>query len=626
MTTSFLFFSGKGGVGKTSMACATAVYHADEGRKTLIVTTDPASNLADVFEQPIGHQITPIRDVPNLWAMEIDPDQATEEYKERALAPLQAIFPAEIVCVMEEQLDSPCTAEMAAFDRFTDFMETADYEVVIFDTAPTGHTLRLLELPVEWSQYIEEAAKGSGQTCMGPVTTIQASKAKYNRAITVMRDPTRTQFIFVTQPEATAIAETLRASNELAQIGMKAQQLIVNGIVPPEVSTTSFFRQRVAMQQRYLTEITKKLPLLTRYFPLLEGEIKGVDRLRAVSLRLYDRQPLTADRLAFTRQRVTSNVPRRSLQHLTTPAQILPRLLPPNGRQRLLFFAGKGGVGKTSLACTTAVWLTRQGYRTLLLTTDPAAHLSHVLEQPVGDEPAPIPEMPNLWVACLDPEKAAADYKAGVLNEARERYSPQMLAQMAEELESPCTEEMAIFDRFVSFAERTDYDVIVFDTAPTGHTLRLLELPIDWSQQIALKASLATTVSAADAVAGQRFQRIILLMRNPEQTTFVFITYPEATPIIEAQRAMQELARVGISTGLVIANQVLPLEECIHDYFRARRAMQEQYLAEMVERFDMPILTVPLVSQEIKGLTMLVELGDLIYENRIKSSIAGGIA
>ncbi|RMF90830.1 MAG: arsenic-transporting ATPase, partial [Nitrospinota bacterium] len=232
MIPSFIFFSGKGGVGKTSMACATAVYHADQGHQTLIVTTDPASNLADVFEQPIGHQITPIRDVPNLYAMEIDPDQATQEYKERALSPLRAIFPAEIVRVMEEQLDSPCTAEMAAFDRFTDFMETTDYEVVIFDTAPTGHTLRLLELPVEWSQYIEEAAKGSGQTCMGPVTTIQAAQAKYERAITLMRDPTRTQFIFVTQPEATAIAETMRAANELAQLGMQTQQLIVNGIIP----------------------------------------------------------------------------------------------------------------------------------------------------------------------------------------------------------------------------------------------------------------------------------------------------------------------------------------------------------------------------------------------------------
>ncbi|MEI7989941.1 MAG: ArsA family ATPase [Chloroflexota bacterium] len=246
MTTHFIFFSGKGGVGKTSMACVTAVRSADEGKRTLIVTTDPASNLADVFEQPIGHQIVPIQGIPNLWAMEIDSDRATEEYKERALAPLRAVFPPQIVQVMEEQMAGPCTTEVAAFDRFTDFLDDPNaagqvYDVVIFDTAPTGHTLRLLELPFEWSQSIETATEGSGQTCLGPAAAIQDSKLKYERAIAVMRDAASTTFTFVLHPEAIAIKETKRAIAELGKLNIHTHQLIINSIIPPEERINPLF-------------------------------------------------------------------------------------------------------------------------------------------------------------------------------------------------------------------------------------------------------------------------------------------------------------------------------------------------------------------------------------------------
>jgi len=231
--TRFIFFSGKGGVGKTSMACTTAVRYADEGKKTLIVTTDPASNLADVFEQEIGHKVTPIVEVPNLWAMEIDPDKATDEYKERALAPIRALFPTESVNVMAEQMNSPCTAEVAAFDRFTDFLDAPNFDVVIFDTAPTGHTLRLLELPAEWSRTIEAASANSGQTCLGPAAAIQDAKGKYDRALAAMRDASRATFIFVLQPEATPIKETQRATAELAKLDIHTHEIIINGILPP---------------------------------------------------------------------------------------------------------------------------------------------------------------------------------------------------------------------------------------------------------------------------------------------------------------------------------------------------------------------------------------------------------
>jgi len=238
----FYFFSGKGGVGKTTMACASAVYFASLGKKTLIVTTDPASNLADVFEQEIGHKITSINISMNLFALELDPDKAAEEYKEKTIAPLQGIVPPESLAVIEEQLNSPCTAEVAAFERFTDFLQDPDFDIVIFDTAPTGHTLRLIQLPVEWSGVIEEAAKDGtgGQTCVGPAASLAESKIKFDRAIEAMRNPEETTFIFVLRPEATSIYETTRSITELFKLGIKSQELIVNGIYPQSACDSPF--------------------------------------------------------------------------------------------------------------------------------------------------------------------------------------------------------------------------------------------------------------------------------------------------------------------------------------------------------------------------------------------------
>lgn len=616
MSTQFIFFSGKGGVGKTSMACTTAVRHADTGLRTLVVTTDPASNLADVFEQAIGHQITPIAGVPSLWAMEIDADRATEEYKDRALAPIRAAFPPEIVRVMEEQMNSPCTAEVAAFDRFVSFLnlpngnggEPSSFDVVIFDTAPTGHTLRLLELPAEWSRSIEEAAHGSGQTCIGPAAAVQEARVKYERALATMRDPAQTTFVFVLQPESTAIKETQRAVRELGKLGIHTHRLIVNGIIPPEEAANDFFAARVKMQQRYLEQIEAKIPLPTAQMFLLDGEIKGVARLRAVAEILFDGRWTGSAR---TSEESTNPVRLPSLQD-SLPA-VLPRIL-PDGHRRTIFFAGKGGVGKTSASCITAVWLARRGYRTLLLTTDPAAHLGDVLEVPVGDQPTPVPNAPNLWAAKIDPKAAAEDYKARILEDARQRgRSAQALAVMAEELDSPCTEEMAAFDRFIDFASRDDWEVIVFDTAPTGHTLRLLELPIDWSRQLDVKVFASVDSAAADEVAKQRFGRVIEMMRDPDRSTFAFVMYPESTPILEAYRAAEELRGVGIETGLVVANFILLPEQCTTPFTRARRAMQEKYLAEIAGRFPVPILQVPLLPHEVKGLDVLIALGERTY-------------
>lgn len=620
MTTTYKFFSGKGGVGKTTMACTYAVRAAKEGKKTLIVTTDPASNLADVFEQPIGHKITAIQNMSNLWAMEIDSDQATQEYIDRAMAPIRAAFPAQMVQVMEEQMSGPCTAEVAAFDRFTDFLEPAAeteaaFDLVIFDTAPTGHTLRLLELPAEWSQSIDSASSGSGQTCIGPAAAIQDAKHKYERALAAMRDDAQTTFIFVLHPEAISIKETERAIAELSKLGIHNYQLIINGIIPPEGMENALYAARAEMQTRYLKQIEADLPYPRQRMHLMAGEIKGMKKLLQVGEIFFDGA-------AAPKTRLGESLPSQ-LERLATPPEDIRVRIQPNGHQRTVFFAGKGGVGKTVASCITAVWLARQGHKTLLLTTDPAAHLGDVLDSPVGDGIAPIPGQPNLWAVKIDPKAAAETYKARILEDARQRGRPETaIASMEEELNSPCTEEMAAFDKFIEYASQDDWDSVVFDTAPTGHTLRLLELPVDWSKQIDVKVFASVDASAADDVAKQRFGKVIDRMRDPEQSTFAFVMYPEATPIIEAWRAAKELETVGIHPGLVVANMIIPPEQVDTPFTQTRRAMQEKYLNEIMERFQLPLVQIPLLPQEIKGLKMLAELGEQIYAKDVAAVTA----
>jgi arsenite-transporting ATPase len=611
--THYIFFSGKGGVGKTCMACTHAVRYADEGKRTLIVTTDPASNLADVFEQEIGHHVTPIVGVPNLFAMEIDPDQATQEYINRAMAPIRAAFPAQMVQVIEEQMSGPCTAEVAAFDRFTDFLDLPfqdgnTYDVVIFDTAPTGHTIRLLELPAEWSLSIDTASQGSGQTCIGPAAAIQDAKHKYERALSVMRDGIQTQFVFVLHPEAIAIRETRRAISELEKLDIQNFQLIINGIIPPEGKQNPLFSARAEMQSYYLTQIERELAFTKQRMTLLASEIKGIERLRTVGRIFFDGEQMPTESEASGKKTVNFASP--------PPINDIRALIQPNGLRRTLFFAGKGGVGKTVASCVTAVWLARQGYKTLLLTTDPAAHLGDVLDYPVEDVVTAIGGQPNMWAVKIDPKAAAETYKARILADARQRGRPEnAIKVMEEELNSPCTEEMAAFDKFIDYASQDEWQVVVFDTAPTGHTLRLLELPVDWSQQIDVKVFASVDASTADDAAKQRFGQVIEMMRDPSQSTFAFVMYPESTPILEAWRAEKELETVGVHAGMVMANFVIPPGQTTTQFVQSRRAMQEKYLAEIRERFPVPLIQIPLLATEVKGLEMLTELGETIYGN-----------
>lgn len=620
-TTQYIFFSGKGGVGKTTMACATAVHYAKEGNKTLIVTTDPASNLADVFETEIGHKITPLLD--NLWGMEIDPDKATEEYRERILAPMRTVMPENVMTVLEEQFNSPCTTEIASFDRFVDFMvaekegKGEHYDVVIFDTAPTGHTIRLLELPVDWSKHIEESAKGSGNTCIGPVASIQENKAKYDEATRLLGDAERTTFMFVLQPEETSVYETKRSSKELKEIGVKNIELIINGILPEEVCEHPFFKSRFEMQQKYIKIIETDFPIKIRKMYQRDGEIKGVERILNIAKDLFNNQ----QKQTFVVGDNNGNGEFLNKEFVNFTPDSIEEIIKPNGKTKAVFFTGKGGVGKTVISVVTAFKFASDGYKTLLLTTDPASHIGEVLEQKVTDKIQKIEGVDNLWSVIVDQEKATEEYKQRIIDEAKGKYSEDMMVAIKEELESPCTEEMAAFDKFMGYVESDDYDFVVFDTAPTGHTLRLLELPFNYQDQVGMMVSTNEKSQEAKSVTQQRFDKVIARMKDPEQSIFSFVVYPESTPVVEAYRAMLDLKEAGIQTQFVVANQVLEPEYCTNEFFIKRRKMQEKYLGEIKERFKTPVTVMPLMETEIKGLDTIRKAGDLLFSNMQEKEI-----
>lgn len=285
----------------------------------------------------------------------------------------------------------------------------------------------------------------------------------------------------------------------------------------------------------------------------------------------------------------------------------------PGQDKRVLFFTGKGGVGKTVASSATAYWLAQQGYKTLLVTTDPADHLSQMFSLEVTDSPQVLKEEENLFIARVDQKAAVAEYKERVLSDAREKYDEEMIKAIKEELNSPCTEEMASFEKFVSFVLDDSYQVIIFDTAPTGHTLRLLELPMDWDQQVELMVA-NQLQEGEKGSQGQRYKEVISLLRNQEITSFIFVVYPENTPIMEAYRASQDLEEAGINTSLVVANQILLSEYCTTPFFEKRYQLQQKHLVRLQELFAAPVVTLPLLEQEVKGLTHLAEAGKLLWQ------------
>lgn len=572
--TPFLFFTGKGGVGKTSTACATAVSLAEEGKKVLLVSTDPASNLQDVFDVELTNKPTPIPSIENLSVANIDPEISAKEYKNNVVGPYRDKLPEAVINQMEEQLSGACTVEISAFDEFSSLLTDEGirqtYDHVIFDTAPTGHTLRLLQLPTAWSGFLDENTHGA--SCLGPLAGLEAKKELYNAAVQSLSDPKQTTLMLVTRPEVSPLLEVTKASKELGQIGINNQTLLVNGVMKnyvKEDETSTAFYQR---QQQALTSMPDELKNIPTYeIQLAPFNIAGIENMR----RLFDETfPTDQNKESFV------DIETPHLQKLIDDIQ--------KSKQRIIFTMGKGGVGKTTVAAAIAIGLSEKGEKVHLTTTDPAAHIDEVLNHQTG----------NITVSRIDPKAEVEKYQQEVIEASKHELDEEGIAYLEEDLRSPCTEEIAVFRAFANIVEKANDEIIVIDTAPTGHTLLLLD-----STQAYHKEMERSTGEVPLSV-----QQLLPRLRNPKETTVVIVTLAEATPVHEAGRLQDDLNRANITPKWWVINQSLYATHTVDPILHGRSVSEIDWIKEVEKHSNNNYVIIPWKIKNPVGYEAIKEL------------------
>ncbi len=538
--TKYLFFTGKGGVGKTSTACAVAVNLADRGGKVLLISTDPASNLQDVFHRELDGKGVAIDGVPGIVVANLDPEEAAREYRESVVAPYRGKLPASVITNMEEQLSGSCTVEIAAFDQFSNFItneETSkEYDYIIFDTAPTGHTLRMLQLPSAWSNFITDSTHGA--SCLGQLAGLGEKQSMYKAAVENLADGAKTTLILVSRPEETPLLEVERSSRELKELGILNQLLIINGVL---MEATDVLSQNIlAKQQKAMENRPAALKGLETYIlPLRSYNILGLENIRAF---------FQQDDFSYG-ERDGKSVDLPGMDVLIEDIY--------NTGKKVIFTMGKGGVGKTTAAATIALALAKRGKKVHLTSTDPAADLEHIIS-----------ENKNMTLHKIDEKQELSRYRDEVLRKARETMSEADVAYIEEDLRSPCTQEIAVFRAFAEVVAQAEDAVVVIDTAPTGHTLLLLDATQSYHKEVQ-----RTKGEIPPAV-----QQLLPRLRDAGQTEVVIVTLPEATPVFEASRLKDDLARAGIHNKWWIMNQCLSLADTKNPMLLARAAAEKEWL------------------------------------------------
>ena len=567
--TKYFFFTGKGGVGKTSAACATAVTLADSGKRVMLISTDPASNLQDVFGIDLDNKGTPIPEVPNLTVVNLDPVEAAREYKEKVIGPYKGILPDAVLANMEEQLSGSCTVEIAAFNEFSYFLTASDiqdqYEHIIFDTAPTGHTLRMLQLPSAWSNFISENTHGA--SCLGQLSGLENNKLMYQQAVQTLAAQDLTTIMLVSRPEKTPLLEAKRASEELADLGVKNQSLILNGVLELDTTTDEIALSLFQKQQQALQDIPEQLRALPSYtIPLRAYNVYGVQNIRKMLTEKYSDEIKNAGEIAAV----------HSLQELVADLY--------RNHKKVIFTMGKGGVGKSTLAAAIALGLTEQGAKVHLTTTDPAHHLQFLLTESLA-----------LKISHIDEKAELEKYKAEVLTKAKEALGDTDLAYIEEDLRSPCTQEIAVFRAFAELVDQADDQVVVIDTAPTGHTLLLLDATQSYHKEI----------QKSQGDIPESVNKLLPRLRNEAETEVVIVTLAEATPFHEALRLADDLTRAGLHSKWWIVNSSFYLTPTQSPLLKAKAQSEIEWINKVAATSAGHTVVIPWHGKEMQNKELL---------------------
>lgn len=562
--TKYLFYTGKGGVGKTSTACATAVALADQGKKVLLVSTDPASNLQDVFETDLNSKGTEIKAVNGLVVANLDPIQAAAEYRESVVAPYRGLLPEEVIINMEEQLSGSCTVEIAAFNEFSNFITDkkaqAEYDHIIFDTAPTGHTLRMLQLPSAWSGFISESTHGA--SCLGQLSGLEERKDIYKLAVTTLSDSELTTLILVTRPDEAPLKEASRASKELKEIGICNQTLVINGVL--ESYDDSVSQSLYEKQNKALNHMPEELKNIDTYtIPLRAYNVMGIDNIRSF---------LSVDQYQTNSTEIVS-------KDLAKLKDVIDDLYLSG--KKVIFTMGKGGVGKTTVAAAIALGLAEKGCKVHLSTTDPAAHLKYVIQ-----------EQENITMSHIDEHAVLKKYQETVLSKARaNNLSENDIAYIEEDLRSPCTQEIAVFREFAAIVDRADNEVVVIDTAPTGHTLLLLDSTQSYHKEV--QRTMGDTPEFV--------KKLLPRLRNEKETAVMIVTLAETTPVFEALRLEEDLKRAGIQSKWWIINSSLYATETTNTVLKAKASNEIEWINKVNEHAKGNAAVISWSCDEMKG-------------------------
>ncbi|RII33495.1 arsenical pump-driving ATPase [Clostridium chromiireducens] len=566
--TKYLFFTGKGGVGKTSTACALALNLADEGKKIMLVSTDPASNLQDVFNTELNNKGIQIKEVPNLTVANFEPEAAAAEYRESVIAPYRGKLPQAVIDNMEEQLSGSCTVEIAAFNEFsgmiTDEKVFNEYDHIIFDTAPTGHTLRMLQLPSAWSNFISESTHGA--SCLGQLAGLEEKKEIYKNAVDTLADKDKTTLVLVSRPEISPLKEAERASSELQEIGVNNQILIINGVLQnndDELSTAIYEKQQKALQNMP----AKFKDIETFEIPLRPYNITGLENVRA--LLKEDHIKISEDSLNST------DIPKLK--------NVIEDLY--NSDKKVIFTMGKGGVGKTTIASAIALGLAEKGKKVHLTTTDPAAHLKFVLDESYG-----------ISLSNIDEKEELEKYRQEVLSKARENnMTDEDIEYIEEDLRSPCTQEIAVFRAFAEIVERSENEIVVIDTAPTGHTLLLLDSTESYNKEI----------SRSEGDIPESVIKLLPRLRNEKETEVVIVTLAETTPVYEAMRLQKDLERAQIHSKWWVINSSLYVAGTTNEILKAKASNEIQWINKVDEISDGNFAIIEWKADEVRGKNLI---------------------